>query len=133
LLIFFPCGWTNKNKPTKTPAWNWISEKFPAIANHLQPYAKEATKRSDQGDYWWELRTCAYYDAFEQPKLVWPEIAKESRFAYCSDSLFVNKTCFMCPVDDKYLHGLFNSKVIWFFLENTCSILGDADKGGRLL
>ena len=29
--------------------------------------------------------------------------------------------------------GLLNSKVIWFFLKNTCSVLGDAEKGGRLL
>jgi len=45
----------------------------------------------------------------------------------------LNKTCFICPVDDKYLLGLLNSKVIWLFLKNTCSVLGDADKGGRLL
>lgn len=64
---------------------------------------------------------------------MWPEIAKESRFAYEPDSLFVNKTCFICPVDDKYLLGILNSKVIWFFLKNTCSVLGDAEKGGRLL
>ncbi len=132
-LIFFPRGWTNKNMPPKAIAWSWISKEFAAIANHLEPFAKDASKRCDQGDYWWELRACKYYDAFERPKLVWPEIAKESRFAYDQDSLFVNKTCFICPVDDKYLLGLLNSKVVWFFLKNTCSVLGDADKGGRLL
>ena len=132
-LIFFPCGWTNKNRPRNGTAWNWISREFPAIASHLEQFAKDANKRCDKGDYWWELRACTYYDAFERPKLVWPEIAKESRFAYDQDSLFFNKTCFICPVDDKYLLGLLNSKVVWFFLKNTCSVLGDVDKGGRLL
>jgi hypothetical protein len=132
-LIFFPRGWTNMNKPAKATAWSWISKEFPAIAKHLEPFAKEADKRCDQGDYWWELRACTYYESFEGPKIVWPEIAKESRFAYEPDSLFVNKTCFICPVDDKYLLGILNSKVIWFFLKNTCSVLGDAEKGGRLL
>ncbi len=132
-LIFFPRGWTNKNRPPKMKAWTWINKKFPAIANHLEPFAKDASKRRDQGEYWWELRACTYYDAFKQPKLVWPEIAKEARFAYDTDSLFFNKTCFICRVDDKFLLGLLNSKVIWFFLKNTCSVLGDADKKGRLL
>ncbi len=132
-LIFFPRGWTNKNRPPKVSAWSWISKEFPAIANHLEPYAKDASKRCDQGEYWWELRACTYYDDFERPKIVWPEIAKEARFAFDTDFLFLNKTCFICPVDDKYLLGLLNSKVIWFFLKNTCSVLGDADKAGRLL
>ena len=29
--------------------------------------------------------------------------------------------------------GILNSKLIWLFLKRTCSVLGDADKKGRLL
>lgn len=31
------------------------------------------------------------------------------------------------------LLGILNSKLVWFFLKSLCSVLGDADKGGRLL
>lgn len=31
--------------------------------------------RSDQGHYFWELRSCAYWEKFEQPKIIIPAIA----------------------------------------------------------
>ena len=35
-------------------------------------------------------------------------------------------------MDDKYLLGILNSKLVWFFLKQVCSCLGDVDKKGRL-
>ena len=43
-------------------AWEWFSRKnYPAIAKHLLPYKTKAAKRTDKGDFWWELRACDYY------------------------------------------------------------------------
>ncbi len=39
---------------------------------------------------------------------------------------------FFIPVDDKYLLGLLNSRLVWFYLKRHLSVLGDADEGGRL-
>ena len=50
-------------------AWDWFSQSYPAIANHLLPFKNQATKRTDKGDFWWELRACDYYTEFENPKL----------------------------------------------------------------
>jgi hypothetical protein len=63
-------------------AWNWFKETYPALAHHLQPFADKTQKRYDKGEYWWELRTCDYYAEFEQPKIMWPEIAGSARFTY---------------------------------------------------
>jgi hypothetical protein len=113
--------------------WIWLSRTYPSVAAHLQPFAKRAEARVDKGDYWWELRACDYYDSFTIPKIVYPEIARERRFAYDEAGYFCNKTCFIVPKPDLYLLGLLNSKLIWFILRQLCSVLGDIDKGGRLL
>jgi type I restriction-modification system DNA methylase subunit len=132
-LILIPTGWTRRESKNAKDAWAWLTRNHPGISNHLKPFARAAMQRSDHGEYWWELRPCDYYSEFEKPKIIWPEIAKESRFTIDTENQYLNKTCFFAPVDDKFLLGIMNSKVVWFFLKNTCSVLGDADKGGRLL
>ena len=106
--------------------------KYPHILDHLSRFQKQLEKRWDKGKFWWELRPCDYYAEFEKPKIVWPEIAKESRFAWEDKKYFYNKTCFIMPSMDFYLLGLLNSKLIWYFLQRTCPVLGDPDKRGRL-
>jgi hypothetical protein len=132
-LILIPKGWTNVHMQGERNPWIWLSRTYPSVAAHLQPFAKRAEARVDKGDYWWELRACDYYDSFTIPKIVYPEIARERRFAYDEAGYFCNKTCFIVPKPDLYLLGLLNSKLIWFILRQLCSVLGDIDKGGRLL
>ncbi len=131
-LILFEKGWTELNKKTDNPQ-DFVSRKYPAIFNHLLQFEEKAKVRTDQGDYWWELRACEYYDDFQKPKIIWPEIAKESRFTYDGKGFYLNKTCFFSPVKDLYILGVLNSNSVWFFLKRLCSVLGDADKDGRLL
>jgi len=132
-LILFEKGWTNKNSGSSEDKWQWFEKNFPAISRHLEPHRKEAETRTDHGDYWWELRACEYYSEFKQPKIIWPEIAKESRFTFDNEGYYLNKTCFFTPTKDLFLLGILNSKLLWFFLKNICSVLGDPNKGGRLL
>ncbi|NMF64071.1 class I SAM-dependent DNA methyltransferase [Brasilonema octagenarum UFV-E1] len=105
---------------------------YPAVFAHLKQWQAELEKRYDKGKYWWELRACDYYPVFEQPKIVYPEICKEPRFAFDQNSLFLNNKAFIIPSNDLYLLGVLNSKPVWEYLKNICSVLGDADKGGRL-
>ena len=39
-------------------------ETYPAIHGHLNRFREQAIRRQDQGRYWWELRSCAYWAAF---------------------------------------------------------------------
>jgi hypothetical protein len=132
-LILIPKGWTREHSEGARNAWSWFQKEYPATAKHLAPFRRRAEQRQDQGDYWWELRACDYYDKFGYGKIVYPEIALEPRFAFESQGVFLNKTCFMIPRTDLFLLGLLNSKLCWSFLKRTCSVLGDADKRGRLL
>jgi type I restriction-modification system DNA methylase subunit/predicted type IV restriction endonuclease len=132
-LILIPMGWTRVHMGKSRDAWKTLQSHYPAVARHLSAFETAAKKRCDKGDYWWELRACDYYSEFPKPKIVWPEIAKESRFAFDASGYFLNKTCFFSPTNSLYLVGILNSKVIWFYQKSLCSVLGDVNKGGRLL
>jgi type I restriction-modification system DNA methylase subunit len=131
-LILIPKGWTKSEKPEDRNAWDWFRKEYKSLAKHLEPHEIAAEKRLDKGDYWWELRACDYYDKFKVPKIVYPDIAKESRIAFDNDGLYLANTIYFIPTDDKYLLALLNSRVLFKFFKRTAAVLGDADKGGRL-
>jgi type I restriction-modification system DNA methylase subunit len=131
-LILIPKGFTNENIGKDKNAWKWFETTYPAIAKHLKPFEETATKRQDKGDYWWELRACDYYDEFEKPKIVYPDIAKESRASFDVTGLYFSNTIYFIPLNDLYLLALLNSKLIFAYFKRIASVLGDADKGGRL-
>jgi len=131
-LILIPKGFTNENMGKNKNAWKWFETTYPAIATYLKPFEEAATKRQDKGDYWWELRACDYYDEFEKPKIVYPDIAKESRASFDVTGLYFSNTIYFIPLNDLYLLALLNSKLIFAYFKRIASVLGDADKGGRL-
>lgn len=130
-VILIPKGWTNKNIIGRNP-WILFKEKYPAITDYLEQYKIKAENRSDMGDYWWELRACDYYDKMERIKIIWPDIAKESRFTIDYNSLYFDATCFFIALNDLYLLGVLNSKLSWFYFKQSCAVLGDQNKKGRL-
>lgn len=97
----------------------------------LTPGIKGGRKK---GDYkWYEIQdTVNYHEDFEKEKIIFPVIAKEPRFVLDREGFYFNDKAFMISGGDIKLCALLNSKLIWFFLKNTCSVLGDPNKGGRL-
>ncbi|MCK9482700.1 MAG: BREX-1 system adenine-specific DNA-methyltransferase PglX, partial [Bacteroidia bacterium] len=90
-----------------------IPNLYPAIFNYLKKYEKVAKARADQGDNWWNLRTCTYYDAFDKKKLIWAETSSELRFCIDKEKYYVNKTCFIVTGSNlEYICGIINSKLI---------------------
>jgi fido (protein-threonine AMPylation protein) len=114
-------------------AYEWFLDHYPALANHLTRFKEKAEIRADKGDFWWELRPCDYYGYFDMPKIVYPEIAKESRFAFDDTGVYPLKTIFTIPSNDSFLLAILNSKLSFEYLKNICSVLGDVDNKGRLL
>ena len=131
-LIRISKGFTNANMDKSKNAWKWFESTYSAIAKHMKPFEDAAKKRQDQGDYWWELRACDYYSEFEKPKIIYPDIAKESRAAFDTTGLYFNNTIYFIPLNDLYLLALLNSKLIFTYFKRIAAVLGDADKGGRL-
>jgi hypothetical protein len=86
------------------------------------------------GNYqWYEIQDAVdYYQEFEKPKILYPVIAKESRFAFDTAGFYINDKGFFIPRTDYYLLAILNSKVTWFILKRICSVLGDQESGGRL-
>jgi type I restriction-modification system DNA methylase subunit len=122
-LILISKGWTREKSGSSRGAWNWLKDNYPAIANHLQPFADKAENRKDKGEYWWELRACDYYSEFEKPKIIWPEIANSARFAYDQSGYYANNKVFIIPDGSLYLLGLLNSSLLRFFIHNNCTDL----------
>ena len=106
--------------------------KYPLILNHLQKWQPQLERRSDRGKHWWELRACAYYAALDRPKIIFPDIAKESRFTLDPEGKYLGNTAYFIPTDDLYLLGVLNSAAVWSFCQEKCSVIGDAGNNGRL-
>ena len=106
--------------------------RYPAIFAHLMRWKEELEQRWDKGNHWWELRACAYYPAFEKPKIIYPQIMMESRFTLDRDKVYTNQKCFIIPVDDLYLLAILNSNTVWGYLKRISVSFGDPDKRGRL-
>lgn len=118
-LILIPKGWTNLHR--KGNAWNWFSSQYPAIARHLKQFEKEAIARADQGDYWWELRACDYYDEFEKPKIVWGNMSTTPNYTMDLGGTYINAPAVIIPIEDYYLLGIMNSSLGYYFISITAA------------
>jgi type I restriction-modification system DNA methylase subunit len=121
-LILIPKGWTKAKSKGTNYAWKWFENNYPAIAKHLLPFAQAADKRCDKGDYWWELRACDYYDAFEKPKIMFPDISLRGNFIIDEQGgIYSVNTTYIISSNDKYLLALLNSKLSTFAYSNISS------------
>ena len=103
-----------------------LKKNYRAIYDHLDSFGDRIKTRSDQGDNWWNLRACSYYDDFEQEKIIYPETTvRRSEFYFDKNGYFVDKTCFIITGQDlKYLNAALASKLIEFYLESELRALG---------
>ncbi|MFM8747331.1 MAG: Eco57I restriction-modification methylase domain-containing protein [Aestuariivirga sp.] len=92
-----------------------FAKALPAIHRFMSAYRKELIKRYDQGKYFWELRSCAYWQQFEQPKIVFPDIALSPQFAFTLQPFFIANTGYIVPEVDVSDLAILNSAVIDFF------------------
>jgi len=112
-------------------------EEFPAVHDYLvrfrtQLEPKPANWNGDQkwsgrkaGAYqWYELQdTVDYWEAFEQPKIVWPDISKLPRFSMDTQNRYLGNTGYVIPGGDYYLLGILSSWATWFFISKTAQPL----------
>jgi len=122
-LILFPRGFTKEMSGVEDEeeAWQWIASNYPAIAEWLKPFEAKAKKRYDKGDFWWELRACDYYDAFEKPKIIYLKFQVKPAFIMDQQHTYSNDANFIYPREDYFLLAILNSKLGWFLISNTCT------------
>ena len=98
---------------------------YPAIHAHFESFREQLINRYDQGKYFWELRACAYWGEFQQPKIVYPDIAQGTEFSFDDDGYFLGNTSYLLPTQEMWLLGLLNSKaVFWFYTKTSTQIRG---------
>ena len=132
-LLFIPKGFTmkafglkpedkedRKKMPKEQEAWEWFERTYPSIAHWLIQFKNEAYKRSDKGDYWWELRACAYYDEFSLPKLFYQTFQVRPCFIYSDQSVFCNNSMWFLSIKDKALLALLCSNMGWWLISKYC-------------
>ena len=117
-VIVIPQGWTNQNRGQRPPE-EFFRSTYPAVYDHLHSFADVSAKgkglidRDNVGDYWWELRPCAYYSEFAKPKLVWSDIASKGQFAYDEKNMYLLSGAYAMTGDGlKYLLAVLNSSLI---------------------
>ncbi len=123
-MIVFESKSTSKDfgKLSEDMAFEKMKETYSEIFNHLKLFKEKAIKRYDKGEFWWELRNCAYYDLFEKPKIIFPNLQNTNKFAYDDTGVYLNAPAVFLPSNDKALLAILNSKVVWHFLKSICVI-----------
>ena len=132
-LLFIPKGFTmkafglnpedkedRKKMPKEQEAWEWFERTYPSVARWLLQFKDEASKRSDKGDYWWELRACAYYNEFSMPKLFYQTFQVRPCFIYSDQSVFCNNSMWFLSIKDKALLSLLCSNMGWWLISKYC-------------
>jgi len=115
--------WPWSNAKTENAALHLFEQTYPAIFQHLTKWKKQLQKRDDQGKYWWELRSCAYYEEFERPKIIYPDITQNPKFTWDESRSFLGNTAYIIPTHEFWLVGLLNSKLIWWYYQNISSTI----------
>lgn len=128
-IIDIPCGFTNINKKGK--AEEWFSNSYNAIYTYLVKTEEELSKnrsakskglykRDDQGDYWWELRSCKYMDDFFEQNIAWQRITRENTFCLTRENtVILDSMAFINGAEEKtnYLLAVLNSSLVKFWMK----------------
>lgn len=122
-IIVIPHRWTRAASRDAKDTWKWLEETYSPIARHLKPFEKDAMRRYDKGEFWWELRPCDYYDKFSQPKIIYPRINNKPSFTLDERGCFLPDTAFFIASSSEYLLGILNSKLMRFYSMHSCSML----------
>jgi type I restriction-modification system DNA methylase subunit len=93
----------------------------PNVMAYMKEHRAALEARTDiQGTTkkWYELRPCKYYDLLRKPKIIYASVAQNGNFVLDEEGTFVDKTCYFIPTDDKYLLGLLNSKLLFYYFSH---------------
>ncbi len=105
-------------------AWPWADlgegaeenfrKVYPSLHAHMKPLEEPLRKRQDKGRHWWELRSCAYWEVFEKPKIFYQEIQFHPSYSLDASGRFGNNKTFFLSTDDLFLLAVLNSPLMWW-------------------
>ena len=99
-----------------------FEDNYPAIFNRLSQFKKqlEARNAAETGlrYQWYALQRWGadYWQEFEQPKILYPDIYERQSFAWDEKGYYPANTCYFIPTGEKWMTGLLNSTTVeWFY------------------
>ena len=90
-------------------------DQYPVVQEHLKWFRSDLEKRATANIHpWYELQQPqeGIYHEFAVPKIVWPDIAREVRFAYDTSGYFLGNTSYIMPTSSTWLLTLLNSALL---------------------
>lgn len=112
---------------------------FPSLHAHMKPLEswrdiesgamRGLRHREDQGRFWWELRSNAYYSAFDEGYIAYQDIAYHSAFELKA-GVVPEMTAFCIPKNDTFLLSVLNSPICWHYMSR--NMLHGKDEALRL-
>jgi hypothetical protein len=119
-----PWPWAGESDEKKAEAI--FSRTYPALHGHMKRYENTGVDpktrkptglrfREDQGRFWWELRSCDYYEAFERPKLLYVDIMWSATFSLDTHGRYTNNTGYFVPAGSDWLTAVLNAPVGWHY------------------
>jgi type I restriction-modification system DNA methylase subunit len=96
-----------------------------------KPTGNEKWPGRKPGEYkWYEIQDAVdYWEGFDGPKIVWPDISKLPRFSMDLEGRYLGNTGYAIPREDYFLLGLLSSWATWFYISVTAQPL--RLRGGR--
>jgi hypothetical protein len=99
-------------------------DEYPTIKKHLLKFKSQLEPGiiggRKPGNYkWFEIQdNTAYWEEFEKPKIVMQGMMIEASYALDETGSYLNAPANFIASGDRYLLGLLNSKLLWWFLSN---------------
>jgi hypothetical protein len=104
-------------------------DEYPAVRDYLGQFKEKLMPGTEEGrkagNYeWYEIQdTVDYYASFEEPKIVYPDIAKRCEFAFDENGFFGGNTVYFIASGDLFLLGLLNSLLMEFFYSHLSAMI----------
>jgi len=89
---------------------------YPGVWKRFKEFRDELVEREDQGRFFWELRSCAYWEEFSRPKIAYQEIATFQAFAWETSGYIATNKVFIIPEAAPLVLGILNSRPAWWLL-----------------
>ena len=125
-------SWPWSNAENDSQAEDIFAKTYPAIYQHLSSYRDRLIDRDDRGKFYWELRSCTYYDEFDKPKIIYPRIAKSFYVYYDTAKMFGVNTIYFLPTNDLSLLAILGSRLFDWYARHKFHKLQDPWAGGSL-
>jgi adenine-specific DNA-methyltransferase len=124
------------------PSLNIEIDNFFAIKEYLRTFEKRIEQSGEKGSRkktsgkWFEIQdSIAYWEEFEKPKIIYPNMTKFLPFTYDINGFYTNQKCFILTGNHlEYLVSFFNSKLFKFcFEENFPELQGNTRELNKVI